>query len=134
MFRYLCCAAALATAAPALAETVVPPAAFEALATGRTLHFTLNGRPFGAEQFFPGRRSLWRYADATCEPGIWAAEGAAICFDYGTGDGPICWHFVETAQGYAARLLEDDRPAGLQLELDRISDDPLPCPGPEVGS
>ncbi len=133
MSRCLCFLLCLA-ASQASAQAIVPPAAFEALSTGRTLHFTLDGQPFGSEQFFAGRRSLWRYADATCEPGVWRAEGQAICFEYDTSPEAVCWHFVETPEGYAAQLVEDGAPSDLRLDLARIGTDPLPCPGPEVGS
>lgn len=121
-------------AAPAAAETVVAPDAFERLAEGRTLHFTLDGQPFGAEQFFPGRRTLWRYAEEGCQRGVWRAEGERICFAYEGLDGPICWRFVDTGAGHVAALVENGAETGLRLQLDRIDAAPLPCPGPDVGS
>jgi hypothetical protein len=121
-------------AAPALAEAPVSPDDFEALAEGRTLHFALDGAPFGAEQFLPGRRTVWRFADAPCEPGRWRAEGEAICFDYATQPDPICWRLLRDGDGFAASLIENGVETGFRLELERISPDPLSCPGPDVGS
>ena len=122
----------LATA-PARAE-LVSPDAFEALAQGRTLHFSLDGMPFGAEQFLPGRRSLWRFVGGACEPGSWRAEGEAICFVYDREPTPMCWHFRREGEGYAAWLVEDGAETGFRLALDAIGPAPLPCPGPDVGS
>lgn len=122
-------------AAPAAAEqSIVPPRAFEAMSENRTLHFTLHGRPFGAEQFFTGRRSLWRHADGVCAPGIWRPEGDAICFEYEGDPAPVCWRLLDTPEGYVASLVEGGEEAGLRLDLDRIGAEPLPCPGPRVGS
>jgi hypothetical protein len=133
--RFACSlAVALAAASPAAAQGVVPPADFEALAEGRTLHFTLDGLPFGAERFFAGRRSLWRFLDGTCAPGRWYDEGGAICFVYEDTTAPICWHFTEDGGGYSARLLEDGVETGFVLDLAGIDDEDLACPGPEVGS
>jgi hypothetical protein len=121
-----------------MAETVVSPETFERLAEGRTLHFTLNGQPFGAEQFFPGRRTLWRYAEDGCQRGIWRAEGETICFVYETLDEPICWRFLQDGGSHVAALVESAPEPGLatgfRLQLDRIDAAPLACPGPEVGS
>lgn len=123
----------LAAALPAAAE-ILPPEAFEALAEGRTLHFSLGGLPFGSEQFLPGRRSLWRFAGGTCEPGSWRAEGEAICFVYDRDPRPMCWHFRRDGAGYAAWLVEDGAETGFRLSLEGMDRAPLPCPGPEVGS
>ncbi|MBP7000239.1 hypothetical protein [Amaricoccus sp.] len=123
-----------AAASPGLAESVVAPDAFEAMSVGRTLHFTLDGQPFGSEQFFPGRRTLWRYAEEGCQRGVWRAEGAAICFAYEGMEGAICWRFLDTGAGHAAALVEGGAETGFRLKLDHIDAAPLDCPGPEVGS
>ncbi len=84
----------------AAAQEVVSPEAFERLAEGRTLHFTLDGAPFGAEQYFPGRRSLWRFEDGSCEAGAWRPEGDLVCFRY-EAEGPSaqCWRFRRAGGG-----------------------------------
>ena len=125
---------ALAAPAAVAATDLVAPEAFEALVEGRTLHFTLDGAPFGAEQFFPGRRSLWRFADGSCEPGRWEARGPEICFTYAAAPTPICWLFRRDGERFAAHLVEDGDETSFSLELDRVTADPLPCLGPPVGS
>ena len=124
---------ALAAAAPGAAEPVTPEA-FEAMSEGRTLHFFRDGAPFGDEQFFTGRRSLWRFADGTCEPGRWAAEGEQICFVYDSDPAPICWLFRSDGPRFLAELADESEAAGFTLELDRIVPEPLPCPAPDLGS
>jgi hypothetical protein len=123
----------LLVAGPAAAD-LVDPDAFQAMSEGRTLHFTLDGAPFGAEQFFPGRRSLWRFADGTCEPGRWEARDAQICFVYDSDPTPICWHFRDAGGAFAAHLVDAGAETGFRLDLARVADEPLACPGPDVGS
>ena len=121
----------LLLAGPLSAQEMTPEA-FEAFSEGRTLYFTLNGAPFGAEQYFDDRRSLWRFADGPCQAGRWWEEGERICFDYGE-DGPSCWRFHERPGGFAAALVEDGAETGFVLELSHSDDAPLPCPAPDVG-
>jgi hypothetical protein len=123
---------ALVVAVQARAEGPVSPQAFEAMSVGRTLHFTLEGKPFGAEQYFPGRRSLWRFADGTCEAGSWRAEGERIRFTYERDPEPQCWRMVEVGGRLRAALAGDG--AGLVLDLSHADDAPLPCPGPDLGT
>lgn len=134
MRRTIRALAVLALAAPAAAE-VVPPAAFGVEVEGRTLHFTRDGMPFGAEQFLPGRRTLWRFADGICAPGRWwEMDGDAICFEYDALEGPICWRMRREGEAFSAHLLEGGVETGFRLDLDRIETAPLDCPGPDVGS
>jgi hypothetical protein len=124
-------AAALAlSAGPAPAEPVSTEE-FEALAEGMTLRFALDGIPFGAEQFFAGRRSLWQFADGTCQEGRWWADGGMICFAYSPDPAEMCWRLTrETGRLFAESMV----PGGLRLEMTGRDDIPLPCPGPDVGS
>jgi hypothetical protein len=125
--------AVLLLAGPAAAQQNMAPEDFEALSEGRTLHFSLFGEFFGAEQFFANRRSLWMSGDGQCEEGVWHAEGEAICFSYPSQPEPFCWHFRKEGGRYAAHRLEQGIETGFAIELDRIDDQPLPCPGPDVG-
>lgn len=125
------CAAGPAGAAP------LDPAGFEALAEGRTLRFTRDGAPFGAEQYFPGRRSLWQYPDGSCAEGRWWPEGANVCFSYGPGAERECWRFETGPSGTFARFVEGSPgapPGVLLLQLAGIDEAPLDCPGPDVGT
>ena len=124
---------ALLLAAPAAGEPMTADA-FQALAEGHVLHFTYQGAPFGAEQYFPGRRSLWRYADGTCAAGVWWPEAGGICFRYEMRGDTQCWRFDDRPDGFAAELVEGGAGTGFVLELNRRDDAPLPCPGPRVGS
>jgi hypothetical protein len=117
---------------PAGAQSPVTPEAFEAMSEGRTLHFTLDGLPFGSEQYFPGRRSLWRFADGTCDRGGWWAEGERICFAYDGHPEPQCWRFLRDGDRFRAELADGD--GALVLDLSRTDDARLPCPAPDLGA
>lgn len=125
---------ALLLPAPALAQQVIQPGDFAALAEGHTLHFSRDGAPFGAEQYFPGRRSLWRYAGGECETGTWWDEGDLVCFDYGDGFPPQCWRFRRSGGEITATLVEQGVESSAPLRLTRRDATPLDCPGPDVGS
>lgn len=123
----------LLLAATATAETLAPDE-FEDLATGRTLWFSDASGAFGAEQYLPGRRSLWRYADGSCTFGTWWDEGDLVCFRYETDAGPQCWRFTRQGDRISAAHIGESGASGTVLTLERIDAQPLPCAGPEVGS
>ena len=123
--------APLPSAPPHARAEPVSPGEFEALAEGMTLHFGLDGIPFGAEQFFAGRRSLWQFADGTCQEGRWWDEGGLICFAYPPEPAELCWRLTrENGRLFAENMTQ----GGLRLEMIRRDEIPLPCPGPDVGS
>ena len=130
---------ALLLAAPApAAGDAMPPAAFEALAEGHMLHFTLDGAPFGAEQYFPGRRSLWRFADGTCAAGpLVRRRATAICFRLRrAARRPVLALPATTGRAAStAALVEDGAGTGFVPRARATSTEkPLACPGPDVGS
>jgi hypothetical protein len=119
---------------PASAQDVMTPEEFQSLAEGRTLYFTYDGAPYGQEQYFPGRRSLWRYEDGSCGRGVWWGDGEAICFRYEREPVPQCWRFVERPGGVAAELVEGGVRTGFVVEMSHADGKPLTCPAPYVGS
>jgi hypothetical protein len=125
----------LPLAPPASAQEALSPQAFEAMAEGHTLRFTLDGAPFGAEQYFPGRRSLWRFEDGSCEAGEWWPEGGLVCFRYEGGEVAVqCWRFRQAGASWEAAQVEDGAETGFALRLAESDTTPLDCPGPSVGS
>lgn len=91
--------AAAGGAAPLSAEE------FRAFAEGWTLHFELDGAPFGAESFRDGGRTLWRPEGGACTPGLWTAVGHEVCFSY--GEDRACWRLWRDARGVIARSSPD---------------------------
>jgi hypothetical protein len=113
------------------AQTPMSADAFDAYVQGRTLYYTSRGVPYGAEQYLSDRRVIWTFLDGTCQEGHWYESDGLICFVYDTAPDPQCWSFWEQDGALSARF-EDD-PAGTELYEVRQSDQPLNCPGPEIG-
>lgn len=118
---------------PALAETVLDGAGFEAEVTGRTLEFEAGGESYGFEQYLPGRRVIWAFAGGPCREGRWyEATTGGICFVYEHDPVPQCWDFRKAGEGLRATF-HGDFSAGELVER-RRGTGPLSCPGPDVGS
>lgn len=119
--------------APSSADPSAPLSgeAFEAEVTGHTLTYSEYGVIYGIEQYLPGRRVRWRFADDECQIGRWFARDDQICFVYEGSPQEHCWQFWRDENGLNARLM-DDAPA---IELSQVaeSDQPLTCAGPDVG-
>lgn len=124
----------LLLASGAAGAAPVAPEQFEAMSQGRTLYFTRDGRAFGAEQYFPGRRALWRYEDGACAWGRWFPRDGLICFEYEGGDSAQCWTFEGDGTSFSAALIDQGGPTGLLLHMTGADTRPLACPGPGVGS
>jgi hypothetical protein len=107
------------------------PEAFENFSTGKTLYFSWNGQPYGVEQFFKGRRTIWRAEDGDCIDGRWYGRDRYICFIYDGSSEPQCWQFIKTAGGYSARAEGAD--PDLDIELQSIDTKDIICPAPALG-
>ena len=114
------------------AEELVTPEEFEALSKNRTLYFSFDGAPFGAEQFFEGRRTLWQHRDGTCTAGAWHNDGPSLCFLYEDNLDLQCWYVIRRDGDLFVRA--DDAPEGQELRLERSDKVPLPCIGPDLGA
>jgi hypothetical protein len=121
----------LTLASPALAETPLSAEAFERYVTGKTLTYAEGGIAYGAEEYLPGRRVRWAFEGDICREGYWYDENGVICFVYEHDPTPQCWTFLEGPRGLIARF---EAPAGgRELYEASQSDEPLFCPGPDVG-
>jgi hypothetical protein len=113
---------------PMQAETIINPSEFKTLATGKTLYFSKDGEPYGAEQFFKGQRTKWRFSNGTCEKGEWFTDDDLFCFNYERGIETQCWHFFKTDENsYAARA--EGAPKEEIINLEAIDKNPLLCSG-----
>ena len=104
---------------------------FEAYVTGRTLTFIDGGVPYGTEEYLPGRRVRWAFVGDQCRDGYWYDTGGQICFVYEDNPEPQCWVFTREAGGLSAKFMGEDD--GRQLYEAAQSDEPLHCPGPDLG-
>jgi|GEM_PF-3103292 len=109
-------------------ERVLDEAAVIALTAGKTFHYTLLGRPRGAEQHFADGRVTWRLPEGICMHGIWVVQEELLCYYYGAlryG----CWNVVEDQRGYRHSPMEVDgsQGSGPSVMIERISEEPVAC-------
>ena len=138
MAKYMITAAFVLCAAPLFADDGTPArvpmsaAEFEAYTTGKTLSYARQGSaPYGAEQYLPGRRVLWAFNDDECNSGRWHEDLGLICFVYEDNPTPQCWSFFRDG-GRITALFENVEGATALYEIGQ-SNEPLFCPGPQVG-
>ena len=117
-------------ATPALAETPLTGAEFEAYVSGKTLTFGTVGAPYGMEAYHSGRRVTWAFIGDECQSGKWYEQGSNICFTYDFDPTPQCWQFFDDAGGLRAVFVTDPGTTVLYEALD--ANDSLICPGPGV--
>ncbi len=115
-------AALLLLAAPALADTPMTGAEFEAYAKGKTLTFATESGPYGVERYLPGRRVIWSFLDGQCEEGRWYEEGSAICFVYDFEPEPQCWELYQEGDRLRAVFLNAPGTTVLYEALDGEED------------
>lgn len=121
----------LTAATPAGAETPMTAGEFDAYATGKTLDYYEGGEVFGREVYLPGRQVRWAFTADECKMGRWYPEGDQICFLYDGDPEPKCWRIWPDGDGLAAAYATDT-PDIPPREV-RQTDEPLACPGPDVG-
>lgn len=126
-------AVSLVLAGPLAAAAQEPMTAeeFEAYATGKTLSFAQGDVIWGTEQYLPGRRVVWAFSESECQYGTWYQQGEQICFVYDNDPAPQCWTFWMQGDGLRARFAGD--PGGTELAEVGESNEPLACPGPDLG-
>ncbi|WP_444455179.1 hypothetical protein ACTTAI_07575 [Rhodobacter capsulatus] len=119
----------------ALAEDIGPPLTaeqFDAQTLGKTITYSAGGVTYGIEEYRPGHKVVWAFAEGDCEEGDWFQKGEQICFDYHSADvGLQCWTFHMQGNALVA-WFEGKKDSSPLVSLD-TSTAPLNCPGPEVG-
>ena len=123
--------AALLLAVPATAQTPMTAEEFESYVTGKTLTYAEDGVVYGIEEYLPGRRVRWAFRGGECRDGIWFEQAERICFVYRDNPVPQCWTFFEGANGLLARF--ENAEGRREVYEAEQTDEPLVCPGPEVG-
>jgi hypothetical protein len=119
------------SAAAASADKALNEQEFDARTLGRTITYSADGDVYGMEQYLPGHKVLWSFADGDCQPGTWFENAGQICFDYGPDMALQCWKFLDTAEGLRAQYQGDEQNQPLATLTE--SSEPLQCNGPDVG-
>jgi len=121
----------LSLPSPAQAQDAMTGEEFESYTKGQTFYFAEDGVPYGGEEYLNNRRVRWSFLGGECKEGYWYEDNRRICFVYEDLNGPQCWSFVKEAEGLRATFYGPE-PASELYEVLK-TDDPLNCPGPEVG-
>lgn len=113
------------------AQTLMTPDEFDAWSVGKTLDYSVAGKVYGSEAYFPDRRVRDADTGGPCHDGHWDAEGDAVCFIYPAREGRHCWLYWRDGSSVFARPVgaAPDDPAQEVTEAKA----PLACPGPDVG-
>lgn len=115
---------------PALADTPMSAAEFEAHTQGKILTYGADGQNYGVEEYLPNRRVRWSFLDGKCKEGVWYQEGQHICFIYEDDFEPQCWLFFNENGRLSAIFPNGDTPTEL---YETQQTDEMLCLGPEVG-
>lgn len=118
----------------AWADDLGPPMTaeqFDARTVGKTITYSSGGQAYGVEEYRPGHKVVWAFAEGDCREGEWFQQGEQICFDYHDDSGLQCWTFHDSPAGLVAKFQGSDQSEPL-ISL-KESTEPLNCPGPEVG-
>lgn len=112
----------------AQAQTPMTAEEFEAFSTGQTLDYFIDGTFWGSERHLADRKTLDADAEGPCRAGEWFPKGDQICFVYEGDAGEHCWQFFRDGPRVLAQTADGD----LSTEV-TLADQPLACPGPDVG-
>ncbi|EEW24104.1 hypothetical protein [Rhodobacter ferrooxidans] len=121
----LCLALALLAPLPALAQTPLTAAEFEAFVSGKTLTYATQGEVYGAETYLPGRKVVWHGPDEGCVKGSWTETDGQLCFVYDDDPAPICWTLVPVGAGLEGQITGD--PPDTEATVLTPTDQPVPC-------
>lgn len=113
------------------AQDTLDAETFDARTLGRTITYSIDGVPYGTEQYLPDRQVRWAFEGGECKDGSWFQDGAFICFLYDATPGLQCWTFHDAKEGLIARFQGD----ASREPLVSLSESPtsLVCAGPDLG-
>lgn len=119
----------------ACAETPLTGAEFQAHIGQNTISYLYSNSVRGIADYGPDRTLIWAFEGDECVRGQWFEDGDEICFAYEDGALSACWLFTmdgDRLRGTATRLGSGSL-TDLQIFEVSHTDQPLTCPGPDVG-
>jgi hypothetical protein len=121
--------------ATAHAETPMTGAEFQAHVGQNTISYLYSSGVRGIADYGPARTLRWAFEGEACFNGYWFEDGDQLCFAFEDGTLSACWHFFKDGnrlRGTATVLGSGDL---TELEIQEVShtDQPLTCPGPDMG-
>jgi hypothetical protein len=122
-------------AGPASGETPMTGAEFQAHVGTNTFSYLYSNCVHGIADYGPGRTLRWAFEGDVCINGTWFEDGDQLCFAFEDGTLSACWHFYKDdnrLRGHATVLGSGDQ-ADIDIFEVSHTDQPLTCPGPDVG-
>ena len=129
--------AGAALAGPQSGDRILNDEEIVDITSGKTFHYTLEGKPRGDEQHYTDGRVTWLLPDGTCMHGVWIVKEKVLCYFYGL-DRYGCWHVVDNPKtGFRHSPLDlegepiEDSPP---VYINRISEEPVSCAPQQLAS
>ena len=114
----------------------IPLEDWRARVLGRTVHYYIDGEPFGREYYFPdGRGVIFQHVGGTCLEGEWVYREAIAAYCYLWPEAVSCFRHVMRGDETLILPVEPDGSPSLSgpQTVERITPQPLSC-GPAVTS
>ncbi len=123
-----------ARAADSIADAVnIPPEEWEAMASGRTLTYKINGQFWALEHYYPGtNRVTLQINDGSCLQGTWDYDAPRYCFHW-DGQGTACFRHARLGNETLIIETQDGADTPMIQMMTNVTDTPLVC-GPAVTS
>lgn len=117
------------------AETPMTGAEFAAHVGSRTVTYSYSNGAVGTADYGPGRTLRWAFEGESCFNGSWFDRGDELCFAFEDGSLSACWHFYRDGDRIWGRASYTRSGDHTVLDIHEVaqSDQPLACPGPDVG-
>lgn len=113
----------IAVAGIATADEAISLEEWRALAIGKTVHYSVDGKPAGREYYTDdGAFAVFQAPDGACVEGPWAHDDGRYCFWYGT-DFQCFYHWRR-----GGRIITQSDTGGQEQVIERIEEnEPLFC-------
>jgi hypothetical protein len=111
--------------------TNIPLEEWEAMASGRTLTYQIDGEFWALEHYYPGtNRVQLQLYDGSCLNGTWDYQEPRYCFHW-EGQGTSCFRHARLGEEILIIESRDGGDTPLTQTMTSVTDTPLTC-GPEA--
>jgi hypothetical protein len=125
--------AALATADPPVGSAGdIPVEEWQAMASGRTVTYRIDGALWALERYYSGNRVQLQLYDGSCLDGTWDYQAPHYCFHW-EGQGTSCFRHARVGDAIVVIQTQDGIDTPLTQDVTAVTDTPLDC-GPPATS
>ena len=123
---------------PAVAETPMTGAEFQAHVGTNTFSYRYSNGVRGVADYGPGRTLVWAFEGDSCVKGYWFDDGDQLCFAFEDKTLSACWHFFKDGNRLRGHVTRLGSGYGTDIDIDIFevshTDQPLTCPGADAGA